>query len=149
MSYQSTIGEPKAETEPVPVTDHVVNLASDLITLVELQSRLLGLDWAASRPRLVYAITALCVSGALIIGSMPILTVCIAWWLAMLFDISFPLLVTVFSLLTIVASTAGIASAYQSLTAAAKSFERSQFELSANLRWIKSAIEQSGTSKRL
>lgn len=146
MFTQTKVSQSPAEPESAPVTDGVVNLASDLFLLAELQASLLRLDWNESRLRLLWSILGIVICSAIIIGSLPVLVAGISFLLAQVIDWPAPLITILICAPLMIVSAAGLILSLSGIASALRRFDRSQSEFNSNLKWIRTAIEQSWPS---
>ena len=128
------------------VLESLSELGGDIASLVELQAKLTAIDLKEATTRATLPTTTLVVAGTVLIATLPVLMIGIAFLLASAFAISqgTALLITglVFALIAAVVAWLATVQVLKSL----ESFRRSREELTRNVSWIRTVLAQSGRS---
>ncbi len=138
------------------VVGNIAEFGHDLTTLAELQAKLAVHDMQESARKVAVPAVVLAVATVLILSSVPVVLIGIAWLIAPLLKSSFGLVNPQGWALVIVALVtmllAGILALFFGSRASHsfESFQRSREELTRNLNWIKTVLTHSGryTTKR-
>jgi uncharacterized membrane protein YqjE len=120
------------------MTQNVSNFACDLVTLAELQAKLLAADFRESKRRLVWPLVLLPVSLVMLLACFPILLIGTAYlfqkWLSV--TASYFAAAGVGALLAIVLGYAG----WRLLVSSIQLYRRSLNELDRNVQWLKMVL---------
>lgn len=146
MVYQTSTNGQRIDETAAAVGGNVANLASDLLSLAELQARLVALDLRESGAQALIPAAVVTGGVCLALGTVPVLLLGISGALAGAVSIS---LVSAEMMVSVVAMAAAAVCVWigcQKMIAALNVLHRSREEFEANLRWIKKAIQQSTSS---
>lgn len=141
MSSQAQVNGPQTGATVDDVTTHISSLAYDLITLAELQAKLLYVDAKEAGSRSAASAVSLAAMLVLGLSSIPVLLFGLAELLVQYahWDRGVALLV-VAGVAAVIAGVAGFV-CVQRLRAVLSVFSRSHQELYANLEFVKSLVE--------
>ena len=136
------------DESPGGMGENVANLASDLMTLAELQTKLLWLDLQQSRIQAQFPLVMIVTGILTVLGVIPVAILSLGDAVASSSELpqyAARLIVAGgFLLVAIIAVWQGAAG----LARATRTLERSKAELQDNLTWIKKVIQQTTTSNR-
>ncbi len=149
MVSQATInGQPRIDEAAAQVSEGVANLATELITLTELQARLAVLDLQESGSLAIKPISLLSGGAGLALGTIPIILLGFTWLLDRMTSLTLDGAAFVVALISLVISGICIGVGYSHTKQAFCVLNRSREEFRANLQWIKKAIQQSTSFRR-
>lgn len=143
MAYQTSMNGQRIDETAVNVGGNVANLASELLTLTELQAKLALIDLKESTAKAL--IPALLAIGGicLFLGTVPVLLLGISGALAESGALSPVAAMLLTSLVAAALAGACAWFGYVKVKDSLGVLNRSREEFEANLRWIKKAIQQS------
>lgn len=147
MVYQTAMNGQRIDETAAGVGGNVANLASDLLSLTELQAKLALLDLRESTAQAVVPAATLAGAGCLALGAIPVLLLGLSGALAEAASISSMSAMLIVALAAIAIAGIGVWIGYNQVKDSLKVLNRSREEFEANLRWIKKAIQQSSPSK--
>jgi uncharacterized membrane protein YqjE len=133
----------RVDESAAQVGENVANLASELVTLAELQAKLAVLDVQESAERAATPAAALIGGACLSLGAVPVLLLSITWALDRWTPLALEAAAAIVALIALTIGATCIAAAYARIKDSCRTMNRSREELQANLRWIKQAIQQS------
>jgi len=129
------------------VGGNVANLATDLISLTELQAKLAILDLQETTAQAVTPAAVLVGGACLVLGTIPVALLGFSGLLAKGAGISLEAAMLLISLLALAAAGLCVWFGYSRILTAMRVLDRSRQEFQANLQWIKKAIQHSSTTK--
>jgi hypothetical protein len=138
QAKMNTNGKPKSDPN---VVASFTGLAHDVVELAELQGQLLKLDAVASGRTMRGGIALLMVGIGLLLGCMPILWLIIAESLVEFAGWTRTPALGLSLLVGLVITGGVIALSWMKLQTVFSSFQRSQEELTRNVKWIKTALK--------
>lgn len=121
----------------------VAGIASDAVTLTELQVQLAQADFAEAAERTKIPLAVCAIGGSLVFGSMPVLAFGLASLLASNSGMSAWAAQLIVGVVLLVVAIIAIIVAAAKLTQASKPLHRSAQEFRNNLTWLKAAVGQS------
>lgn len=137
------------ETSPAAgVGRNLADLSHDLLTLAELQGRLLMVDFAEGKSNSIVPLILIVVGCLLALGALPVFLLAFGWMLVNLAGMSEHAAFFVVSIAAIVLAGAAVWGGYRMLTSALAVLSRSRQELHENLQWIKTALQRQGTAAK-
>jgi uncharacterized membrane protein YqjE len=143
MAAQTSTNGQRLEDMAAGVGGNVANLASDLVSLAELQAKLAALDLRETGARSLIPAAVLTAGLCLLLGTVPVVLLGLAGALADTGSFSLVAAQLIVAVVAIGTSAACIWFGYQKIVASLNVLNRSREEFEANLRWIKKAIQQS------
>ena len=128
------------------VLESIGSLGGDIASLVELQAKLTAMDLKEAVGRATWPTTTLIIAAVVLVATLPVLLIGLAFVLASAFSISQGAALLITGL--IFAVIAGVISAIagMELVKSLQSFRRSNEELARNVAWIRTVVAQSGKS---
>lgn len=142
MAHQTSMNGQRIDETAAAVGENVANLASDLISLTELQAKLAVLDLQETSSQAVWPAAVLTGGACLFLGTIPVLLLGCSGWLAKGAEISSEAAMAIVSLIALLIAGGCVWWGYAGVKQAVRVLERSREEFQANLRWIKKAIQQ-------
>jgi len=140
---------PRDETGPQPSISAGVNeLARDVVTLLELQTRLLAAEAKDSLRKMVVPAGLAVLAIAVILGCLPVVFMGLAFLLVEFAQWSHSAAFLLVAVLGLVVAGALLAATWMLLRGSLLSFDRFRVELAENLRSIKSAWQGARRSER-
>lgn len=124
------------------VARNLADFTHDLVTLGELQGRLLLADFRQGRTDAIVAAILLVGAPVLLLAAAPVLLMGISWLLIDLADWPPQAAYLTVAGLTIIVAAIAAWIGYLRIRKAANVFDRSRIELNENLRWIKTALKR-------
>lgn len=143
MAHQTTMNGQRIDETAAAVSGNVANLASDLLSLAELQAKLAVLDVRESTAQAVVPASVVTGGVCLLLGTIPVFLLGLSGALAdsgLLSPVAAQLMVSVIAIAT---AAVCIWFGFQQVKRSLNVLNRSREEFEANLRWIKKAIQQS------
>lgn len=147
IATSSTNGR-HVEPPPAAVGENIANLAQEMLTLGELQVKLLLMDLKSSRDRALTPSAILIGGSCFLLGTTPVLLLAIADILSQSLGWDLPLARFAVAGVSFCISIAAMSWAAKALVGASQSLSRSRSEFLENLSWIKNVIRQSTSSTR-
>ncbi len=148
MSNQTTMNGARANVEETParaVARNTGEFLHDLVTLGELQLRLLILDCGEGLQRFVWPVAAILSGLALGLAALPVLLIALALTLTKVLQFTPAQAAGIAAGAGLLIAAVLVASGYLGWRAVRGGmFDRSQREWTQNVRWIKDALQRSG-----
>jgi len=135
-----------AETPPQAVARSSMEFLHDLITLGELQAKLLLLDAQEGLTRLAIWAGVLAVGALLALACFPVCLAVIALWIAELGGLSTAQAFTISLLLGLIVAAAMIGAGIYTIRSRATFLQRSWTEWRQNVRWVKETLRRLSSS---
>jgi len=147
MVSQTSVNGQRIDETAVAVGENVANLASDLISLTELQVKLAVLDLKETSAQAVAPAAVLGAGICICLGTIPVLLLGISWALAHLTGVSPEAAMLIVSIVALLTAGISMALAYSRMVKSFRVLDRSREEFEANLNWIKKALQQSSSTR--
>jgi len=144
MGYQTTMSRGLRFRKPEGILGNLTGLTGDIASLAELQAELVAVDLKDTVGRATWPGVVLVVSAVLLVATLPVLLIGLAFALASALAISqAAALLLTGGIFALVAAVVGTVAALRFLRSF-ESFRRSREELVRNVSWIRTVITQSG-----
>lgn len=147
MAHQTTMNGQRVDETTAGVGENVANLATDLISLAELQAKLAVLDLQQTSAQAARPAAVLVGGACLLLGTIPVLLLGCSWFLTHLTLIAPEAAMLIVALVALAIAGVCLWQGYTRMMKALRVLDRSREEFQANLRWIKKAIQQSSAAK--
>ncbi len=148
MVVETTINNGRARPSdvsaaPTSVGEHIGELAEDLLSLSELQVKLLVIDARAATRRAMLPLAVLLTGGALCVAAMPLMLLGVAMWLAAETDLSTMQSMALIGAAGTLIGGLAVWGGIRGVRTALLIFSRSAKEARSSLSWIRQAIKYS------
>lgn len=141
-------GNGRIDETAAAVGGNVANLASDLVSLAELQAKLAALDLREAGAQAMVPAGVLTGGMCLLLGTIPVLLLGISGAVANTGVVSPAGAMLLVSLVALAMAGGGIWYGYNNFKSSLIVLNRSREEFEANLRWIKKAMQSTSNSAR-
>jgi uncharacterized membrane protein YqjE len=147
MANQASVNlDGSAVNQPEGVVGNITEFGNDVMTLVELQAQLAALDFKEAMSRATVPLILIVVGAALLLASLPVALMGIAWLLASAFSLSIGWAALLTAVVTAAVTAIVAFVALRRLLGALDSFRHSREELARNIAWIRTVLVHSGRS---
>lgn len=151
MVDQTTVKQPQSngtETPPQAVARSSIEFLHDLITLAELQAKLVMFDAKQGLTRLAVWAGVLIIGGFLALACFPLCITAVALWIAEAWHLSVAQAFGLSVFLGLLIAAGLIAAAVYGIRNHANFLERSWTEWRQNVRWVKETLRRLSTPSR-
>lgn len=142
MNHRPT--DQQTPTTATNMTGGISELAHDVVTLAELQLKLMRLDVQESARRMVGPIVGLVVAGVVAMGCVPVLLMGLAYGLAETTTLSLAGGALVAGVIGLLLAGLSAYLAWRRLRCCSVQLDRSRKELTQNVNWIMQAVSRPG-----
>ena len=137
-------GSPTPPASPFAVVSNLADFSNDIATLGELQAKLTALDAREAGSRAAIPLLILVAAAALAIGSIPVILIGLADWIASAAKISSGVAQLAVGLVALMVAVIGAFLGFRGAIRSLDSFRRSREEFVRNLSWIRTVLVYSG-----
>ncbi len=132
--------------QPEGVVGNITEFGNDVMTLVELQVQLAALDFKAAMARATIPLIFIVVGSALLLASLPVALLGIAWLVASALSMSIGWATLLTAVVAAVLAAVVAAVAYTRILSSLDGFRHTREELIRNISWIRTVLVHSGRS---
>ncbi len=132
--------------QPEGVVGNITEFGNDVVTLMELQAQLAALDFKSAMSRATIPMVLIAVGCALLLASLPVALLGVAWLLASALSMSVGWAALLTALVVALVSAVVAVVALRRLLGSLESFRHSREELVRNVSWIRTVLVHSGRS---
>jgi hypothetical protein len=132
------------QASPGSLVSNLAEFGNDVATLAELQAKLATYDAKECVSRATVPLIVAGAASVLAVGSVPVLLIGLADWIASSIRISAGAAQLIVGLVTLVLAGVAVTIALKASLRSLESFRRSSEELNRNLSWIRTVLVHSG-----
>jgi len=130
--------------QPEGVVGNVAEFGNDVMTLVELQAQLAALDFNEAKSRAIIPLVLIVVSASLLLASLPVALLGIAWLVAAALSVSIGWAALLTAAVVAVVAVVVSAVSLNRLLGSLESFRHTREELARNVAWLRTVLVHSG-----
>ena len=132
------------QATPASLVGNIAEFGNDVATLAELQAKLAAHDAKECVNRATIPLIVVAAASVLAVGSVPVLLIGLADWIASSTRMSAAAAQLIVGLLTLVLAIVAVTIALKASLRSLEGFRRSTEELTRNLSWIRTVLVHSG-----
>ncbi|HEY2157014.1 MAG TPA: phage holin family protein [Isosphaeraceae bacterium] len=148
MAHQTAVNGGLRHHRAEGVLTSIGELGGDIATLAELQAKLALIDAREAAERATWPTVALVASAAVLVASLPVLMIGLAFVLATAFGIGQGAALLIVGAVVAAVAAAIVLLSLREFLHSFESFRRSREELARNIAWIKTVLTQNTKNVR-
>lgn len=148
MNHHSATNGQRIEEAAPSMGENVANLAADLVSLGELQVKLLLLDLQEGSGQVIRTAAIFLCGSCLLLGAIPVLLLGLGGLLSSGSSLSLPTAWLLVAVMALMVSSLSLWQAVRQLRRSSAILLRSRTELQENITWIKRVIRQSTSGSK-